>query len=167
MLAVPVKRKRRKPWKRATTLTREYYAKRGYRIAFVERVVKHRIPGTPWKKTRKFDAWGLFDFIAFKVGVRGMKGINSCKIQEINAHVEKFRLLSAADDWLRHDPGNRIVIMGWDRAKAPGQPVQMRCRQFRLEDLEPRDGDCCEWKARVKPVKRRKPGPQLVMEQVA
>lgn len=147
------KRKRRKPWRQATEHTRRYYERAGYRIAFVERQIKLR---ASWggKLTRRVDAWNFADHIAFKVGKPGMVAINSCKgFRELALHVEKFRLLSAAWDWLVHDPNNRIVILAWERPAARGLRVRMRCRQLRKSDFEPRIGDCCEWKP--KGVKRK------------
>lgn len=144
------KPKRRKPWRRATELTRRYYAARGYHVAFVERQL--RLHG-PWRGVvaRRVDAWGFADHLCFKVGRPGMVAVNSCKgFAEIRKHVEKFRLLSVAHDWLVHDVNNRIVILAWDRAERPGACVRMRCRQLRLADFEPRDGDRCEWKPKIK-----------------
>ena len=154
-MKVIAKRKRRKPWKQATNLTRKYYEAKGFHIAYVERVIKRKIPGTPWRKTLTFDAFGFADFFAFKIGRPGFVGINSCKgMHELRLHVEKFRLLSSAHDFLVHDSNNRIVVFAWDRPRERGLRIRMKCRQLRLADFEPRVGDACEITPRLKKGKR-------------
>lgn len=144
-MAAATKTRRRKPWKGATNATRKLYQSLGYHVWYAEKTFKRRIPGTRIVVTRTADAWGFADFICFKAERPGFVAANACVHKEIKAHVEKFRLLTAAFDFLRANPDNRIAIVGWRRPEARGEEPTKHVRQMRLSDFENYpEGASCE-----------------------
>lgn len=130
--AAPAKPKRRKPLA-TTTMTRDFYTARGYRVAFVERYVERPIPGTDRKFKVRFDAWGFADHLMFKPGELGMRAVNSCGMTggDLAAHVTSILANPRAYEFLQ-DPNNRIGVMGWKRG-ARGKPATYKFRKITLE----------------------------------
>lgn len=114
--AAPAK-KRRKPLA-TTALTRQFYERHGYRVAFVERYVERPIPGTNRKFKVRFDAFGFADHLMFKVGTPGIRAINSCGMTggAIAEHITKILANPLAWEFLQ-DQNNRIGVMGWKRGE--------------------------------------------------
>lgn len=135
MTTLPNKPKRRRPLD-ATNLTRKFFLKRGYRIGFVERSVKRRVPGRRFPQTLSFDLWGFGDFVAFHPEKKRTLIVQSTVWSDWKDHYEKIRFKAYALEWLQLSPGHRIALIAWQRSPKRGGPVRRQFMWIRPEVFE-------------------------------
>lgn len=172
---------RKKPRRKldTTRLTRDYYRSKGWCITYVQRTVKINIPGTPFKKTRSYDAWNIADHIAFPYPERmrpeqgTIKLIQTCAVSGISEHVKKILDNARGCYFLEASPGHSITIAAWARGKQRGDPMRKRFRHITLADYAPiiaalqaQPGVCSPLWQRKMPEPKPKPVPLFEMENV-
>ena len=111
----PAAKKPRRKAIRASALSRHEFEKLGYTVGFVERWIQ--------QIKQRVDLFGFIDLIAYRPDRPGCVGIQSCAIDRWADHREKILTSPKARAWVKC---NRLILVGWKRAKVRGQRNQRK-----------------------------------------
>ncbi|MCG8406708.1 MAG: hypothetical protein MI923_16050 [Phycisphaerales bacterium] len=154
---IATKKKKRKPFP-ALSKTKQYFEKLGYRVAIVERDIRH--DGKDGKRFgHKVDAWGFADLLAFHLKKPGMLALQATASNKtsrsgnMSEHWKKILRNVTAYEFLLADPNNRIGLMCWSYGKNRGDRHTYKFNWIKCEHFEnlPVGAEC-----EFRPKKRRR-----------